>query len=83
MQQPRSASLIAVSEPRPPLSNNIEFLVSARLGDHLVAEARETINHHKMPQSLIRVTNQDGTLIALVTGRAYRKRIPFDVDNLM
>ena len=65
------------------ISNNIEFLVSARLGDHLVAEARETINHHKMPQCLIRVTNQDGTLIALATGRGYRKHITFDVDNLM
>ena len=65
------------------ISNTIDYLASAHLGDHLTAEATETVNHPKMPQSIIRVTNQDGTLIATATGRAYRKRIPFEADGLM
>ena len=65
------------------IANTIDYLASARLGDHLIAEATETVNHPKMPQSIIRVTNQDGTLIATSTGRAYRKHIPFEADGLM
>lgn len=65
------------------ISNTIDYLASARLGDHLTAEATETVNHRKMPQSIIRVTNQDGLLIATATGRAYRKREAFEADGLM
>lgn len=65
------------------IANTIDYLTSAQLGDHLTAEATETADHPKMPQSVIRVTNQDGTLIATATGRAYRKRTPFDADGLM
>lgn len=65
------------------ISNTIDFLNSARLGDHLVAEATESINHPKLPQCVIRVTNQDGVLIAMATGRSYRKRQDFPFDELM
>ncbi|MBO4593831.1 MAG: hotdog fold thioesterase [Bacteroidaceae bacterium] len=65
------------------ISNTIDYLTSAHLGDHLVAEATEVVNHPKMPQCVMRVTNQDGVLIATATGRAYRKRIPFEADSLM
>ncbi len=35
------------------ISNTIDYLTSARLGDHLTAEATETVNHPKMPQCII------------------------------
>jgi hypothetical protein len=36
-----------------------------------------------MPQCIITVRNQNGEIIATATGRAYRKRIPFEADGLM
>ena len=65
------------------ISNTIDYLTSARLGDHLTAEATETVNHPKMPQCIITVRNQNDEIIATATGRAYRKRIPFEADGLM
>ena len=65
------------------ISNTIDYLTSARLGDHLTAEATETVNHPKMPQCIITVRNQNGEIIATATGRAYRKSIPFEADGLM
>ncbi len=54
------------------ISNTACFLHSAQLGDHLVAEAVETCNHPRLPYCEIKIHNQDGTLIASVTGQAYR-----------
>lgn len=59
------------------ISNSIEFLHSAKLGDRLTAEAIEICDHPKLPYCEIKVWNQDHTLIATVTGRAYRTRNPF------
>jgi len=65
------------------ISNTIDFISSARLGDHLTAEATETVDHPKLPQVIITVRNQDHQIIATATGRAYRKREPFQADSLM
>ena len=60
-------------------SNSITYLRSARIGDVLTAEARQE-DHHKMPFCEIRVTNQDGLLVCVMTGSAYRRRVPLVKD---
>lgn len=71
------------------INNSISFLNSAVLGDHLTAEAKEDLSPAsggkpaKLPHATVRVTNQDGTLIAVVTGLAYRKRDAFPFEGLM
>ena len=53
----------------------ITYLRSARKGDVLTAEAREE-NHHKLPFCEVRVTNQAGELICVMTGTSYRRNAP-------
>ena len=65
------------------IENNIVFLHSAREGDTLIAEATEVYNHHKIPYVDVRITNQHGDLLCIVTGMAYRKEAHLDVDSLM
>ena len=65
------------------ISNTITFLKSAKLGDHLTAECTEVIDHQKLPYCDIRVTNQNGEILAMVTGLAYRMRKDFPFDSLM
>ena len=54
-------------------TNNITYLRSALEGDHLTAEAREE-PHHKLPFCEIKVTNQRGELVCVMTGSAYRRK---------
>ena len=56
------------------VSSDIAFFQSAREGDVLTAEARETVNHHKIPYCEVKVTNQEGQLVCAFTGVAYRKK---------
>ena len=65
------------------ISNTITFLHSAQLGDHLIAECTELLDHRKLPYCDIKVTNQNGELLAAVTGLAYRMRRDFPFDTLM
>ena len=65
------------------ISNTITFLHSALLGDTLTAECTERYDHHKLPYCDIKVTNQNGELIAMVTGLAYRTKKDFAYDELM
>jgi len=65
------------------ISNTITFLKSAKLGDRLVAECTELLDHHKLPYCDIKVTNQDGELVAVMTGLAYRLKKDFEYDALM
>lgn len=65
------------------ISNTITFLHSAQLGDHLTAECTELLDHRKLPYCDIKVTNQNGDLLAAVTGLAYRMRRDFPFDTLM
>ncbi len=65
------------------ISNTITFLKSAQLGDHLVAECKETFDHHKLPYCDIHITNQKEELVAVMTGLAYRLKADFNFDSLM
>ena len=56
-------------------ANNIIYMRSAKLGDILTAEAKEE-NHHKLPFCEVRVYNQEGALICVMTGAAYRRNTP-------
>jgi acyl-CoA thioesterase len=51
-------------------SATIEFVVSARLGDLLVAEARERYRGKRAGIYDVSVHNQDGQLVALFRGRS-------------
>lgn len=64
------------------VQNGITFLQSAHKGDHLYAEAEEVFNHHRLPFCEIRIKNQHGDLLCIVTGSAYRKRDTFPFDSL-
>jgi len=65
------------------ISNTVTFLQSAQLGDHLTAECTELYDHHKLPYCDMKVTNQKGELIAVVTGLAYRLKKDYEFDSLM
>ena len=65
------------------VNNTITFLKSGQLGDHLTAECTETLNHHKLPYCDIQVKNQNGELLAAVTGLAYRTKRDFPFERLM
>ena len=54
------------------LESTISFLHHALPGDVLTAEARELLNHHKIPYYQIQVHNQRGELVCAMTGLAYR-----------
>lgn len=65
------------------ISNTITFLKSAQLGEHLVAECRETFDHHRLPYCDLKITSQSGDLLATMTGLAYRMKRDFPFDSLM
>lgn len=64
------------------IQNSITYLRSAILGDTLLAETVETCNHHRLPFCETRITNQNGELMCIVTGSAYRKKETFAFDGL-
>ena len=64
------------------VQNSITYLQSARKGDRLIAETEETFNHHRLPFCQTRVTNQNGELLCVVSGSAYRKKDIFPFDKL-
>lgn len=65
------------------ISNTITFLKAAQLGDTITAECTELLNHHKLPYCDIKITNQHGELLAVMTGLAYRMKKDFPFDSLM
>ena len=64
------------------VQNSITYLKSAKQGDTLIAETVETCNHHRLPFCETRITNQQGELLCIVTGSAYRKKDSFGYDGL-
>jgi acyl-CoA thioesterase len=76
----------AVTNSHGPISlgvqNSITYLQSAHKGDHLVAETVEVFNHHRLPFCETRVTNQNGELLCIVTGSAYRKKDTLSFESL-
>lgn len=65
------------------IANNITFLKSGQLGETIVAECTELLDHHRLPYCDIRIMNQQGELIAVMTGLAYRVKKDFPFDSLM
>ncbi|MBP5715722.1 MAG: PaaI family thioesterase [Bacteroidales bacterium] len=64
------------------VSNNITYLRSGKLGDTIVAECHERVNHHKLPFCDITITDGAGETLAIMTGLAYRTKNEFPFDNL-
>ncbi|OON66031.1 hydroxyphenylacetyl-CoA thioesterase PaaI [Hymenobacter sp. CRA2] len=54
------------------LSVTIDYLEAGKLGDVITVESREESLKHKVGVYQIRLTNQDGKLIALFKGTSYR-----------
>lgn len=61
------------------INSSINIFSSAKDGDVLKAVAQETVNHPKIPFCEVKITNQDGKLIAAFTGQAYRKNVSINV----
>uniref|UniRef100_A0AB33J4M5 Hotdog fold thioesterase n=1 Tax=Prevotella sp. GTC17259 TaxID=3236795 RepID=A0AB33J4M5_9BACT len=56
-------------------SANITYIKSATEG-YVYAEAKELVNHHRMPFAEVKITNEDNELLCVFTSSGYRK----DVD---
>lgn len=54
-------------------SSNITYFKSVGEGTVVYADAQETVNHHRMPYAEVRITDEQGDLIALFTSSGYRK----------
>lgn len=54
------------------VSANITYIRSAKEG-YVYAEGREVVSHHRLPFIEVRVTDEDGEVIAMVTSTGYRK----------
>ena len=65
------------------ISNTITFLKLGQLGDRITAECTETFDHRKLPYCDMKITNQRGELLAIMTGLAYRMRKDFPFEALM
>lgn len=65
------------------ISNTITFIKSAQLGETINAECIEQVNHHKLPYCDIKVSNEQGETLAIMTGLAYRMKKDFEFDSLM
>lgn len=65
------------------ISNTITFLKSGQLGDTITAECTELLDHHRLPYCDIKVMNQKGELLAVMTGLACRVKKEFPFDSLM
>ncbi len=65
------------------ISNTITFIKSAQLGETIKAECIEQVNHHRLPYYDIKVSNEQGEILAIMTGLAYRMKKDFEFDSLM
>jgi len=65
------------------VSNNITYVKSARLGEHIFAECTERVDHRKLPYCDMQIRNQAGEVLAFMTGLAYRTSNAFEFEALM
>lgn len=65
------------------INNSICFIRSAQLGDKLIAECTEVVDHKRLPYCDIKITNQNGEIVATMTGLAYRLNKDFGFETLM
>ena len=64
------------------VQNSINYIKSGKLGDRLIAECFEQADHRKLPCCEMRITNQDGELLALMTGMGYRTSKTYEFEGL-
>ena len=65
-------------------SSNITFTRSAQVGQDIYAEAIEVVNHYKLPYVEVKITDDEGNLMAMLTATGYRKEgssLPFIVND--
>jgi len=55
-------------------SSNISFFRSVPLGATIYAEARELVDHARLPYAEVRITDEQQRLVALFTSSGYRKQ---------
>lgn len=65
------------------ISNTITFVKSGKLGDKIIAECTEEVDHNKLPYCNIKVMTAEGAILAIMTGLAYRTKHEFPYDSLM
>lgn len=63
------------------ITSNVTFFRSESAG-YLYAEAVEVVNHKKIPCIEVRITNEQGDLVALMTSSGYRKSCELPVEGL-
>lgn len=59
---------------------NITFVRSAGVGAVITAEAQEVVDHRRLPFCEVRITDDEGQLLAVFTASGYRKEgvtLPF------
>ncbi|MDO5446201.1 MAG: hotdog fold thioesterase [Prevotellaceae bacterium] len=54
-------------------NSNISFIRSVKVGQYIYAEAHEIVNHYKLPFIEVRISDEEGTLLAIMTSTGYRK----------
>lgn len=55
-------------------SAHVCFLNPGKVG-YIYAEAREILDHKRMPYAEVRVTDEEGTLLTMFTAMGYRKNV--------
>lgn len=65
------------------VNTSISFMKSAQLGEKLIAEATEVLDHHKLPYCDIKVRNAQGDILAVMSGLGYRTRKDYEFEALM
>ena len=63
------------------LSAHITFLKAVSEG-WILAEAREVYHHNRIPYIEVHITQEDGTLVAIMTSSGYRKKDTLPVEPL-
>jgi len=56
-------------------TSTITFVSSVRKGSVVTAEAREVVNHPRMPYAEVRLTDEAGRIVAVFTSSGYRKDV--------
>ena len=60
-------------------SSNITYVRPATEG-YVYAEATEVVDHKRMPFAEVRLTDEQGNLLAIFTASGYRKQQMLDID---
>ena len=61
------------------ISANITFLRSVKQG-YVYAEAQEVFNHHRIPFIEVRLTDESGESVAIMTSSGYRKDVELPIN---